>query len=365
MSGRGNSGRSGRAVPSGRGDRPRRRDVQPPERYRQDTFRAPARGLGRGNGGRCSNSTHNSVRSDTSTAGCIPISGRGDANGVRSSNSGRISNSGRVGCHGSNSRRSLASSQAASSPRIVAQPPPPVVTQPPPPVQAAPPPPVRAAPPPPSVDTNTKGGTQSTQKERPLSPWRSSSAKKKLFDLFMDETSWVHTCSYYEIYARDPDFQRYKRTDFRNNSKRLWESIKKAKEAVAFDRQALTHDMQLYPRQSVTERGHVRYAGSDIERLLKLDVKEGRSKGVLPRTLWISRPEYIEMPLHIFRDHKSREDRYLVETVGWQKVRNDKERKKHEKNQQQQEENNTIPMQSIVEEQNQDDEESVYPGREV
>lgn len=60
-------------------------------------------------------------------------------------------------------------------------------------------------------------------------------------------------------------------------------------------------------------------------------MKEGRSQGVKPEILWMSRPEYIEMPLRIFRSHKNREDRALKEKVYWQQKRNDRGRTKHEK----------------------------------
>ena len=108
------------------------------------------------------------------------------------------------------------------------------------------------------------------------------------------------------------------------------------------------HDMQKYPPKTTTQRGHIRYHGSEIERLLKKDVAEGKSKGKSPSDLHNSRPEYKAMPLEVFRKHKAREDQYLVESVGWQKIRNEKGRKKHEKKEEERENPMENPIDQIT-----------------
>jgi hypothetical protein len=160
--------------------------------------------------------------------------------------------------------------------------------------------------------------------------WRYSEAKKKLAALLKDESSWVKDKSWDEIYFGDPDFQLYRRDLFKNNAKALKKKIEVDQAAVAFDRMSLSHDRKLYPPRAITERGEPRYEGSAIEDLLKKDVKEGKSAGTKPQVLWRSRPEYQQMSLDKFRVHKNRADQSLVETVFWQKKRNDKGRKDYE-----------------------------------
>lgn len=322
MSGRGRNGeRTGRGVPAGRNERPRRQDVLPPSRFRQTTFRAPARGnIGRlsSDGGRVSNiggrasniggrETNGGARASNIGSRTSNIGGRAPSigGGGRQNGGGRTS----IGGRGSNSTETVNSLTVATSLMDINA----------------------------NVndkDTNNKSNStkkkNGTKSDDPPTPWRTSTAKKKLFDLFMDESSWVQICTCAQIYDADPDFRKYKKHRFVTNAENLKNRIEKCKAAVEFDREALTHDQQLYPKQTMTERGYMRYEGSEVERLLKADVKEGRSKGVRPKVLWLSRPEYIEMPLDVFRSHKNREDQYLVESVGWQKKRNDKARKKHE-----------------------------------
>ena len=169
-----------------------------------------------------------------------------------------------------------------------------------------------------------------TVEDDPPIPWQHSEAKKKLTRLFQDESSWVQILSYDMIYDSDPDFQVYKKTNFCTNAKNLFQKIEKEREANEFDRAALTHDRELYPKKNTTSRGYVRYEGSLIEKFLKLDIKEEKNVDKKPDEIWKSRPEYQELPLPIFRPHLYRERQSQKEQVFWQKKRNDKGRKDYD-----------------------------------
>lgn len=162
----------------------------------------------------------------------------------------------------------------------------------------------------------------------PLSPWRNSRAKQRLYDLLLDESSWVQLLDVEEVHASDIGFNRYPLTNFKTNFKTLKDAIEAEKDAVDFDQNAF-HDEKTIGRKPLTERGYKYWDGHVAQGLLKDDVQGGATKNTTPSDLWQSRPEYMEFPLAVFRGHKYQEERKLKETVYWQKKRNDKARKKH------------------------------------
>ena len=167
---------------------------------------------------------------------------------------------------------------------------------------------------------------------KPPSPWRNSKARKKLAALLKDEASWVQVCDGYHVYHADEDFRKYNLKNFENNFSALKEKIQTDKEAVEFDKLRFVHDRNLHPASTTNKRGDKRYEGSAAERKLKQDVNAGKSKGRLPKEMWLSDPVYYEyLTLKQFRSHKYQEERSLTEKVYWQKKRNEKARKEHEK----------------------------------
>ena len=52
-----------------------------------------------------------------------------------------------------------------------------------------------------------------------------------------------------------------------------------------------------------------RWEGSEAERLLRLDMDEGKHEAMAPRLLYAERREYREFPLHVFRGHIHQEKR--------------------------------------------------------
>jgi hypothetical protein len=71
------------------------------------------------------------------------------------------------------------------------------------------------------------------------------------------------------------------------------------------DSQALDNDRQLFPEVLGNDagRGYPKWGPSQAKQLLKADVGAGLHKTMTPMELHLSRPEYQEFPLKVFRNH--------------------------------------------------------------
>ena len=182
-------------------------------------------------------------------------------------------------------------------------------------------------------DNDNNNNNKNGGDDNPPSPWRNSKAKEKLEGLLRDETSWVQIMTPYQVWLNDPDFKKYKENNFVQNFKALKERIETKQQILEFDKANIKRDQLLHPASAMNKRGDKRYQGSEAEKQLKKDVKDGKSIGVVPKVLFASNPIYKESGLTLkqFRSHKYQEERAIIEKVYWQKKRNDKDRKKHDK----------------------------------
>jgi hypothetical protein len=60
------------------------------------------------------------------------------------------------------------------------------------------------------------------------------------------------------------------------------------------DSAALAHDRRIHPKAAYNHRGEPRWEGSEVERLLRQDMSEGKHKTMKPEQLYHSRKEYDE-----------------------------------------------------------------------
>lgn len=85
---------------------------------------------------------------------------------------------------------------------------------------------------------------------------------------------------------------------------------------AAFDAQALRCDKKNdHPPNNNTS--YPRWHGSAAQKLLKEDVSNKLQEAMKPRELRLTRPEYQEFPLKVFRDHVQQEIRERKERPYW------------------------------------------------
>jgi hypothetical protein len=133
-----------------------------------------------------------------------------------------------------------------------------------------------------------------------------------------------------QVHNSNELFKRYPLRNFKTNFKTLKKAVEVEQGAIEFDELALEADNQRHPRNPLTERGYPFWDKHAAQRLLSEDVRAGKTQNLKPSELWLTRLEYQDFPLSVFRDHKYQEERKMTEGVYWQKKRNDKGRKDHE-----------------------------------
>jgi hypothetical protein len=77
------------------------------------------------------------------------------------------------------------------------------------------------------------------------------------------------------------------------------------------DQEAFNIAKKNHPTPELNSRGEPQWHGSAAQKLLKETVEAGEHKGVKPKKLWQSRPEYQVYSLDTFRDHIYQEGRLL------------------------------------------------------
>jgi len=131
------------------------------------------------------------------------------------------------------------------------------------------------------------------------------------------------------VYWQDPSFAAspYEKSRDRLNAYR--KEFKKKKALAADDLAALQSDRLLYPKSTTDSNGELRWEGSDAERLLKLDIDEGKHDQMKPEDLKKTRKEYnVEgLDLKTFRGHIHQE----IKTRKWHAYLKEKGEKKKKK----------------------------------
>jgi hypothetical protein len=114
------------------------------------------------------------------------------------------------------------------------------------------------------------------------------------------------------------------RTNLNSLRKKLDKLGKKARESTV----AVAHDRELHPiRKNPPGFKYPRWNGSEAERFLKIDVKDGKNKDMTPLQLHGTRLAYQAFPSDVFRKHIQQEVRSGKETPYWLNKKAAKKRK--------------------------------------
>ena len=150
-------------------------------------------------------------------------------------------------------------------------------------------------------------------------------AKEKLTEEFKAgrieddwKPSYVHTL--------DPLYQAVNKENFVNNFRELRKRMRKYKHFAEYDDEALRNDRIIHP---IDFEG--RWAGSEAEKMLKLDMKDEKHKEMKPSELWNSREEFKSFTKDQFRKHIYQEERNGKESMYWLVVKEEKKKKKDDK----------------------------------
>ena len=142
--------------------------------------------------------------------------------------------------------------------------------------------------------------------------WRDSEAKKFLQqdlisgDIPLDSS----TLAPQEVYLQRTAFADFGEYDkFPARLRGLRSQITDKNNRGASDSIALAHDRRIFPKPTHNGRGEPRWEGSDAERLLKLDIDEGKHKTMQPKELHQSRGEFQNYKLKLFREHIYQEEK--------------------------------------------------------
>jgi len=147
-------------------------------------------------------------------------------------------------------------------------------------------------------------------------PWQHSDAKKALTDGILDGTV-SGNLSWRQVFAmREELYTPYKK-NFATNLRNLRKSLQSLQDRADEDQEAVLHDLAAFPRSTVNARGHSRFDGSEAQRFLKKCIDDGDDEGLFPKDIWLTRLEYQEFPLKVFRDHVSQERRRRCEKSYW------------------------------------------------
>jgi hypothetical protein len=169
----------------------------------------------------------------------------------------------------------------------------------------------------------------STTKEATKDSWAKSDAKRileaelKKGTIPLDASDMAPDV----VYLQHPEFATFQYEKFRDNLNKLRKKIKGKKTRSELDSLALQRDRKSHPKPEKNNRGEPRWEGSEAERLLKLDVDNGKHNAMTPRNLHKSRKEYQDYALDVFRKHIHQE----VKTRKFIKQRKDRAEKKKNK----------------------------------
>jgi hypothetical protein len=99
---------------------------------------------------------------------------------------------------------------------------------------------------------------------------------------------------------------------------------------VLFDKGAVQHQKERFPRNPTTERGYKFWNKHPAEKRLKELMKEGgNAANRKPAEIQQDHLDFQDFLSHVFRQHIYQEKRICKEGAFWQKKRNEKEHKKH------------------------------------
>ena len=148
--------------------------------------------------------------------------------------------------------------------------------------------------------------------------WRNSEAKEILLNGLIDGNIPLSKAEMApeDVYALHAAFQKFPYTNFRTNLNNLCKDIAGQKQNTQIDESRLAHDRALMKRE-MTQRGYAFWPESEAKQLLIQDLKDGIHNILKPKELHQTRPQFLQFPLSVFRDHIHQELRALRERPYW------------------------------------------------
>jgi hypothetical protein len=166
-------------------------------------------------------------------------------------------------------------------------------------------------------------------------PWRRSEAKEYATKELMREDSWINvevnfgevhgiprSITAEEIRREEPLFRQYDSKLFNSNFMRLVGTVREDQGRGQWDQDALNKENLKYPINAILIQGYPRWNISSAKKLLEEDIKAQKHADVLPRDLRVTRQEYIDFPLPIFRHRLYAEVRKQAGDAFWVHKRN-------------------------------------------
>lgn len=136
----------------------------------------------------------------------------------------------------------------------------------------------------------------------------------------LDQTCVTPSMKPREVFATRPELYEPYKKNFANNLHNLRAQLTREQDRANDDHAIFLHDRQVHPRKLHAPQGYPRWDLHPAKNLLKSDMdsieKEERPKAT-PMELRMSRPEYLEFPLDVFRNHIHQEYRSRRERPYW------------------------------------------------
>ena len=120
-----------------------------------------------------------------------------------------------------------------------------------------------------------------------------------------------------EAYSMREEYKEVEYKKFRANLNSLRKACEKLSNRAMVDSAAVTHDLEIHPIRKNALGVYPHWDGSEAQRLLKIDVKNGKNNTMAPCKLRMTREEYNSYPLDVFRKHIHQEVRSHRVTAYW------------------------------------------------
>jgi hypothetical protein len=163
-----------------------------------------------------------------------------------------------------------------------------------------------------------------TPKDQPK--WRNSVAKKILTNEILEGNIGNQTPS--ELYDSNDEFKKFPRRNFIANMSKLQQKLEINESNARIDGEAIEHDRKLHPRGEKTAAGYPFWDTSAAKTLLETELSCITTNKMKPIDLWMSRPEYQEFPLKVFRCHVNNMKRKTKASAYWENKNNRKNKYK-------------------------------------
>jgi hypothetical protein len=98
------------------------------------------------------------------------------------------------------------------------------------------------------------------------------------------------------VYEQRPEFVQFPHKNFRTNLLNLRKDITAKKALAVSESAALANDRRIHPKRVLNPRGEPRWEGSEIVRLLRLDMDVGKHHTMKPLELRQTRQQYRNYP---------------------------------------------------------------------